>query len=242
MRISEFISEKLKSCFNPQPAFCIPHFKYFSLPQQWVLFGLALFILGALYIRFYYYPVSVPEAMVKECVVEVSGEVENPGVYLFRVPPTLKETIERAGGLKKTAHMNILPNLEALDTGTLLIVSRRSSPSPQDEDQEEGSVRKEHERIKPDEIKIRIARMDAGKLIVFSIPLDLNQVSSEDLCLIPGIGRSLAQEIIAYRERRRSFGSVEELTKVKGIGEKKWKAISNFFIVTQPFRVDPSKP
>jgi competence protein ComEA len=47
--------------------------------------------------------------------------------------------------------------------------------------------------------------------------------------LIPEIGESLAQEIIAYRERRRGFRSVEELKKVKGIGEKKYQSVKNFF-------------
>jgi competence protein ComEA len=73
--------------------------------------------------------------------------------------------------------------------------------------------------------------MEARKLLVFSIPLDLNRVSVEDLCLIPGIGESLAREIMTYRERRRGFRSVEELKNVKGIGEKKWRAIKTFFTV-----------
>jgi competence protein ComEA len=71
--------------------------------------------------------------------------------------------------------------------------------------------------------------MAANKLLVFSIALDLNRVSMEDLCLIPGIGGSLAQEIVAYRERRRGFRSVEELKNVKGVGEKKYKSIKTFF-------------
>lgn len=240
MRISEFICEKLKLSFNPQSALRTPHrIKYLSPPQQWILFGLALFILGLLYIRFYYHSSQSPEAPVmREFVVEVSGEVQNPGLYLFRAPPTLKEAIERAGALKQTAQTDILPNSEPLDTGTLLVVSRGSSSSSQDEDQEEDSIGKGNEGVKQNEIKIRIGRMDAGKLLVFSIPLDLNQVSVEDLCLIPGIGKSLAQEIITYRERRRSFSSVEELKNIKGIGGKKWKAIRDFFVVNRPFRAD----
>ncbi len=75
--------------------------------------------------------------------------------------------------------------------------------------------------------------MAAHKLLAFSIPLDLNRVSTEDLCLIPGIGASLAQEIISYRGKRKAFRSVDELKEVKGIGEKKWKAIKNYFTVTQ---------
>jgi competence ComEA-like helix-hairpin-helix protein len=69
-----------------------------------------------------------------------------------------------------------------------------------------------------------------GCSIPFSIPLDLNRISLEDLCLIPGIGESLAQEIVVYRERRRRFGSVEELKNVKGIGEKKYKNLKGFFV------------
>jgi competence protein ComEA len=73
--------------------------------------------------------------------------------------------------------------------------------------------------------------MEANKLLVFSIPLDLNRVSIEDLCLVPGIGESLAREIVAYRERRKGFQSVDELKNVKGIGSKKYSPLKNFFMV-----------
>ncbi len=76
--------------------------------------------------------------------------------------------------------------------------------------------------------------MEANKLLVFSIPLDLNRVSAEDLCLIPGIGESLAREILAYRERRKGFGSREDLKNVKGIGEKKYESVKRFFTVRSP--------
>ncbi len=182
--------------------------KYFSLRQQWVLFFIALLILGILCFKFYYQLLSPSsEELIKEVVIEISGEVRNPGVHLFQNPPTLKEAIERAGGLKETAQFNTTSSLEILETGTLLTVGTESS-----------------------QIRIRTSRMAANKLLVFSIPLDLNQVSMEDLCLVPGIGESLAQEMIAYRERRRGFRSVEELKNVKGIGEKKFKSIKNFFV------------
>lgn len=182
--------------------------KYFSLRQQSVLFVLALLILGILYFKFYYHPLPSPsEEIVREIVVEVSGEVRNPGVYLFQNPPTVKEAIERAGGLKEIALFDTAPSSEILETGTLLTMAKESSQ----------------------DIKVKIERMAANKLLVFSIPLDLNRVSMEDLCLIPGIGESMAREIMAYRERRKGFRSVEELKNVKGIGEKKFKSIRTFF-------------
>jgi competence protein ComEA len=182
--------------------------KHFSLGQQKILLVLALLILGILYFKFYFHPLPSPsEETVKEIVVEVSGEVRNPGVYLFQNPPNLKEAIDRAGGLKEPARFDTASSSEILGTGSLLAVEKEKSP----------------------EIKIKLGRMAANKLLVFSIALDLNRVSMEDLCLIPGIGESLAQEIVAYRQRRRGFRSVEELKNVKGIGEKKYKSIKNFF-------------
>jgi competence protein ComEA len=245
MRISEFIIQKLKSFFNPQSAICIPHsLKYFSLNQQWVLFFIALLILGILYFKFYYHPIPYPsEEFVQEIVVEVSGEVRNPGIYIFQNPPTLKEAIEKAGGLKEPAKFDSPSSQEVLETGTLLTVMKESStitPSsphpaplpPREREEGKGPLLKGgHGGIKQGEIKIRIGRMAANKLLIFSIPLDLNRVSLEDLCLIPGMGKSLAQEIIAYRERRRGFRSIEELKNVKGIGEKKWKDLKKFFLV-----------
>ncbi len=76
-----------------------------------------------------------------------------------------------------------------------------------------------------------LGRMEAKKLLVFSIPLNLNRVSVEDLCLVPGVGEPLAREIVTYRDRRKGFRSVEELKNVKGIGETKMDAIRNYFTV-----------
>jgi competence protein ComEA len=219
----------LYSLFNPQSSILNPQsLKYFSLAQQKFLFALALIVLGSLYFRFYYQPLPPPsEESVEETVVEVLGEVQKPGVYFFQNPPTLKEALEKAGGMKETGRFDETSSTEILETGTLLTVVKE----PQNITFSPSFAAGEIGRIKQEEIKVKIGRMEANKLLVFSLPLDLNRVSKEDLCLIQGIGESLAQEIIAYRERRKGFRSVEELRKIKGIGEKKWKAIKNFFVV-----------
>jgi len=141
----------------------------------------------------------------------------------------LREAIEKAGGFKEPALFETASSSEILETGTLLTIFH---PLPQGE-KENGPLLKEgHGGVKHEEIKIRIGRMAANKLLVFSIPLDLNRISMEDLCLIPGIGESLAQEIVKYREKRKGFRSIEELKDVKGIGEKKYESLKTFFIVT----------
>jgi competence protein ComEA len=52
-----------------------------------------------------------------------------------------------------------------------------------------------------------------------STPLDLNTATEAQLETLPGIGPSLAQAIISERDREGGFHSVEDLRRVRGIGD-----------------------
>ena len=56
-------------------------------------------------------------------------------------------------------------------------------------------------------------------------PINLNTATAAQLETLPGIGPTLAQRILDYRAANGPFGSVGELLKVSGIGEKKLEAI-----------------
>lgn len=51
-------------------------------------------------------------------------------------------------------------------------------------------------------------------------PVNLNTAGTEQLSTIPGIGESMARRIIEWRDEHGPFRRVEDLMKVKGIGEK----------------------
>ena len=205
MQIPDFakIKSRISFIFNSHSA--IRNLQLYSVGQQWVLLSLAFLILGLLFFRFYLHPPLPPPEIHSEFVIEVTGEVRKPGIHLFQAPPTLTQAIEKAGGMKETVRPEREVFSELLETGTLLTVVKES--------------------------RVKLGRMAANKLFLFSIPLDLNRVSVEDLCLIPGIGDSLAREIVAYREKRKGFRSVSELKNVKGIGEKKYHTFAKFFTV-----------
>ena len=50
--------------------------------------------------------------------------------------------------------------------------------------------------------------------------LNINTATAEELQTLPGIGPSMSQRIIQHRKEHGNFTSVDELTEVKGIGEK----------------------
>lgn len=50
--------------------------------------------------------------------------------------------------------------------------------------------------------------------------IDINQATEEELTVIPGIGTAMAKRIVDFRQQNGPFRQVEDLMKVKGIGEK----------------------
>lgn len=61
-----------------------------------------------------------------------------------------------------------------------------------------------------------------------TFPININTAAAADLDQLPGIGPSLAQSIIAYRDANGPFETLEELMQVPGIGPRTFEAIKPF--------------
>jgi len=168
-------------------------------------------LLGLYVYRHYFSARELPSlktnAQAPLSIVEVAGDVSNPGVFFFDHAPTVAEALV-ASGEHRACHQLEASNAVSreLATGTLLQVHRAQ-----------------------DGIAIDFLQMEAEKKVLFEIPLDLNAVSEEDLVHIPGIGPGTAHEIVAHRNNHGNFPNVEALKNVKGIGNKKLRRIEKHF-------------
>lgn len=61
--------------------------------------------------------------------------------------------------------------------------------------------------------------------------IDINTATLQQLQLLPGIGETLAQRVIDYREEHGRFQSVDDLMNVSGIGEKKLEQMRQYIKV-----------
>lgn len=62
-------------------------------------------------------------------------------------------------------------------------------------------------------------------------PINLNTASANELETLPGIGRGLAERIVDHRQKYGPFRRPEELIILRGISDKKFRAMRNLISV-----------
>lgn len=63
--------------------------------------------------------------------------------------------------------------------------------------------------------------------------ININTASVEELQQLPRIGAQVAQRIVDFREKNGRFNRIEDLMKVRGIGENTFSKLKNLITVGQ---------
>ena len=64
-------------------------------------------------------------------------------------------------------------------------------------------------------------------------PVDINKATVESLMSVPGIGKVTADRIVQWRETNGPFRRIEDLIKVKGIGDKAFDKLRPYIKVSK---------
>ena len=61
--------------------------------------------------------------------------------------------------------------------------------------------------------------------------IELNGATVDELKALPGVGKVIADRIVAWRDEHGPFRSVDDLLKVKGIGERSFQRLRPHVVV-----------
>ncbi|MGO5673946.1 competence protein ComEA [Bacillus subtilis] len=142
-------------------------------------------------------------------VIDIKGAVQHPGVYEMRTGDRVSQAIEKAGGTSEQADEAQVNLAEILQDGTVVYIPKKGEGTAVQQGGG-GSV-----------------QSDGGKGALVNI----NTATLEELQGISGVGPSKAEAIIAYREENGRFQTIEDITKVSGIGEKSFEKIKSSITV-----------
>lgn len=78
---------------------------------------------------------------------------------------------------------------------------------------------------------VREYRKQALEKNRIQLPININEAPMEELVRLPCIGETRARAIIDYRDHKGPFQSIEEVTKVRGIGPKTFQEIRGYITV-----------
>jgi competence protein ComEA len=138
-------------------------------------------------------------------VVDVVGAVRKAGVVSLPGSARVVDAVNAAGGALPTADLDRINLAAHLVDGMRISVPRRGAPAdPAEPTNDPGATG---------------SGPAADGTPTASTPLDLNTASEPQLEALPGIGPSLAQAILQEREREGGFKSVDDLRRVRGIGD-----------------------
>ena len=69
--------------------------------------------------------------------------------------------------------------------------------------------------------------------------VDINKESAGELMLLPGVGKTIAQRIVTFREKHGPFTSIQQLNHIAGISHKTLNRFKAFLL---PLKDDKQQP
>ena len=145
-------------------------------------------------------PTPRPTATLAALVVDVRGAVAKPGVYTLPAGSRVQDALAQAGDLLPNAETRSFNLARKLNDGEQIYVPLIGEAT-----------------AVPPSVGKGVQSTSATKTPIGKI--NINTATLEGLDELPGIGPAIGQRIIDYRNENGAFRQIEDLKKVRGIGD-----------------------
>lgn len=177
---------------------------------------------------------SVEKSDIKSQVVEekiyvyITGEVNNAGVLTLEKGSRIIDAINAAGGTTDRANISKINLVYLLSDGMKINIPNnedlKNNPDfpyitlGSEDGRNEDNKNQDNQEIK-------------STNTVNSNIININTATQTELETLPGIGPSLALQIINYRNENGKFSNIEDIKNVSGIGESKFNNIKKYITI-----------
>ena len=159
------------------------------------------------------FKLGIKEKENKTIMVDISGEIITPGVVKLPEGSRIIDAITAAGGKTEDADLSKVNLAYILDDGVQLYIPRYNEKLEKEIVQTEPGVGIIQEGINT------TSKKDSK--------VNINIANKEKLATLPGIGEGTAEKIIEYRSKAGKFKAIDEIKKIPGIGESKFKSLKD---------------
>src|SRR3954471_39606 len=155
-----------------------------------------------------------PAAGDRRIWIHVAGAVRRPGLYRVAADARAGNAVDEAGGVTRRADLRAINLAATLRDGQQVIVPARGERAAA------GTAAPAGAAPAPG-----AASATPGNTAAAGAKVSLASATVEQLDGLDGIGPTLAQRILQWRDAHGGFKSVDQLREVEGIGEKRFESL-----------------
>lgn len=153
------------------------------------------------------------DATARRVCIHVDGCVAAPGVYYLEAGSRVIDAVTAAGGATGEARTDAVNLAQEVQDGQQIVIPSRV------DDQAASSGAADRTASSSSQASGGLSPSGDDGLV------NINTATAEELETLKGVGAATAEKIIADREANGPFKSIDDLTRVSGIGEKKLSAM-----------------
>ena len=158
----------------------------------------------------------------EKIAVHITGEVKKKGIIYLNKGQRIADAIEKAGGTTKNANIDKVNLAYVLEDGQKIYIPNKNEKNEEKEyitqDSGENIIVEDGNGFNKDNSNSKEGEKSK---------VNINTANQTELETLPGIGPSLAQRIIEYRNENGEFEKIEDIQNVKGIGDAKYNTIKD---------------